>query len=172
MSSSPRRSSPGESIRARLGRLIAIAIAILVGVSFVVGSFVLADSLRKHVRRPVHPDQPGRRPRGPLPVAFGDDSADPSATRSRPASPTSRPGRGRRDDRATAAALRPARRPATASRSRPRARRRSAWPGAATHRCPGWRSRARAGRRAGPTRWPSTRPAPIGRTSRSATRSR
>ena len=36
-----------RSIRARLGRLIAIAIAILVGVSFVVGAFVLADSLRK-----------------------------------------------------------------------------------------------------------------------------
>lgn len=36
-----------RSIRARFGRLIAIAIAILVGVSFVVGSFVLADSLRK-----------------------------------------------------------------------------------------------------------------------------
>jgi putative ABC transport system permease protein len=36
-----------KSIRARIGRLIAIAIAILVGVAFVVGSFVLADSLRK-----------------------------------------------------------------------------------------------------------------------------
>ena len=35
-----------KSIRARFGRLIAISIAILVGVSFVVGSFVLADSLR------------------------------------------------------------------------------------------------------------------------------
>ena len=36
-----------RSIRARFGRLIAISIAILVGVSFVVGAFVLADSLRK-----------------------------------------------------------------------------------------------------------------------------
>jgi putative ABC transport system permease protein len=36
-----------KSIRARIGRLIAIAIAIVVGVSFVVGAFVLADSLRK-----------------------------------------------------------------------------------------------------------------------------
>ena len=36
-----------KSIRARIGRLIAISIAILVGVSFVVGAFVLADSLRK-----------------------------------------------------------------------------------------------------------------------------
>lgn len=35
-----------RSIRARLGRLIAIAIAITAGVSFVVGSFVLADTLR------------------------------------------------------------------------------------------------------------------------------
>ena len=35
-----------RSIRARLGRLIAISIAIILGVSFVVGSFVLADSLR------------------------------------------------------------------------------------------------------------------------------
>jgi putative ABC transport system permease protein len=36
-----------RSIRARIGRLIAVSIAILVGVAFVVGSFVLADSLRK-----------------------------------------------------------------------------------------------------------------------------
>jgi putative ABC transport system permease protein len=35
-----------KSIRARLGRTIAIAVAIVFGVSFVVGSFVLADSLR------------------------------------------------------------------------------------------------------------------------------
>jgi len=35
-----------RSIRARIGRLIAIAIAIILGVSFVVGSFVLADSMR------------------------------------------------------------------------------------------------------------------------------
>lgn len=35
-----------RSIRARFGRLIAIAIAILLGVSFVVGTFVLADSMR------------------------------------------------------------------------------------------------------------------------------
>ena len=35
-----------RSIRARLGRLIAIAIAIMAGVAFVVGSFVLADTLR------------------------------------------------------------------------------------------------------------------------------
>ncbi|MGI9644263.1 MAG: FtsX-like permease family protein, partial [Ilumatobacteraceae bacterium] len=35
-----------KSIRARLGRTIAITVAIMAGVSFVVGSFVLADSLR------------------------------------------------------------------------------------------------------------------------------
>jgi putative ABC transport system permease protein len=35
-----------RSIRARLGRTIAIAIAVMAGVSFVVGSFVVADSLR------------------------------------------------------------------------------------------------------------------------------
>jgi putative ABC transport system permease protein len=36
-----------RSIRARIGRLIAIALAIVLGVSFVVGSFVLADSMRR-----------------------------------------------------------------------------------------------------------------------------
>ena len=35
-----------KSIRARLGRTIAIALMMTAGVSFVVGSFVLADSLR------------------------------------------------------------------------------------------------------------------------------
>jgi len=35
-----------KSLRARLGRTIAIAATVVVGVSFVVGSFVLADSLR------------------------------------------------------------------------------------------------------------------------------
>jgi putative ABC transport system permease protein len=35
------------SLRARLGRMIAISVAILLGVSFVSGTFVLADSLRK-----------------------------------------------------------------------------------------------------------------------------
>src|ERR671913_482803 len=36
-----------KSIRARLGRTIAIAISIVAGVAFVVGSFVLADSLKR-----------------------------------------------------------------------------------------------------------------------------
>ena len=35
-----------KSIRARWGRTLAIGLAITAGVSFVVGSFVLADSLR------------------------------------------------------------------------------------------------------------------------------
>ncbi|MEI2419755.1 hypothetical protein V6O07_05740, partial [Arthrospira platensis SPKY2] len=35
-----------KSLRARIGRTIAIAATIVLGVSFVVGSFVLADSLR------------------------------------------------------------------------------------------------------------------------------
>jgi len=35
-----------KSLRARLGRTIAIGFAIVAGVSFVVGSFVLADSLK------------------------------------------------------------------------------------------------------------------------------
>src|SRR5688572_5996172 len=35
-----------RSMRARIGRLIAISIAIVLGVAFVVGSFVLADSMR------------------------------------------------------------------------------------------------------------------------------
>ena len=36
-----------KSVRARWGRTLAIAAAITAGVSFVVGSFVLADSLRE-----------------------------------------------------------------------------------------------------------------------------
>lgn len=36
-----------RSMRARIGRLIAISFAILIGVAFVVGTFVLADSFRK-----------------------------------------------------------------------------------------------------------------------------
>ena len=94
-----------KSIRARIGRLIAISIAILVGVSFVVGSFVLADSLRQtfddlftqisqnvdlQVRvvgglrrgrrqRPARPD-PGRR----------WPTRSPRSTASRPSSPAQR----------------------------------------------------------------------------------
>ena len=36
-----------KSIRARLGRTIAIVFAVMAGVSFVAGSFVLADSLTR-----------------------------------------------------------------------------------------------------------------------------
>jgi putative ABC transport system permease protein len=46
MSAKPTLLIARKSVRARLGRTIAIAIAITAGVSFVVGSFVLADSLR------------------------------------------------------------------------------------------------------------------------------
>ena len=65
-----------KSIRARFGRLIAISIAILVGVSFVVGSFVLADSLRDtfddlftQISQDVDLEVRSQ-------LAFGDDSAD------------------------------------------------------------------------------------------------
>jgi len=46
MSTSSTATIARKSIRARLGRTIAIALMMTVGVSFVVGSFVLADSLR------------------------------------------------------------------------------------------------------------------------------
>jgi putative ABC transport system permease protein len=46
MSAKPTLLIARKSVRARLGRTIAIAFAITAGVSFVVGSFVLADSLR------------------------------------------------------------------------------------------------------------------------------
>ena len=65
-----------KSIRARFGRLIAISVAILVGVSFVVGSFVLADSLRDtfddlftQISQDVDLEVRSQ-------LAFGDDSAD------------------------------------------------------------------------------------------------
>ena len=47
MSAHPTTLIARKSVRARLGRTIAILLAITAGVSFVVGSFVLADSLRK-----------------------------------------------------------------------------------------------------------------------------
>ena len=147
-----------KSIRARIGRLIAIAIAILVGVSFVVGSFVLADSLRntfddlftqisENVDLEVRSSAGlRRRQRGP---PARPDPGRRSPTRSPRSTAWRRPSR--------CCSATPSSSTRTASRSRRRARRRSAWPGPATRRCPGWRSRARAGRRAGPTRWPSTR---------------
>ena len=101
-----------KSIRARFGRLIAISIAILVGVSFVVGSFVLADSLRQtfddlFTQISQNVDLQVRSS-----VAFGEDNVDvqrdpiPAVAR-RPG----RPGRRRRGDRAAAQPLRPTRRP-------------------------------------------------------------
>ena len=161
-----------RSIRARIGRLIAISIAILVGVAFVVGSFVLADSLRqtsttcsptpsrtstcrsaprspsvKHQRR-----RPGTR--DPVPAELVDTVAavhgvaDADGCCSAPPRSSTR----------------------TARPSPPEGRRRSARRGTAP--TPTTRfacSRARP--RPAPTRWPSTRPPPTARTSRSATRS-
>lgn len=46
MSANPTLLLARRSMRARIGRLIAIGAAIVLGVSFVVGSFVLADSMR------------------------------------------------------------------------------------------------------------------------------
>ena len=162
-----------QSIRARFGRLIAISIAILVGVAFVVGSFVLADSLRKtfddlFTQISENVDLEVRSP-----LAFGDGQ------RRRPA----RPDPGRRSPTRS--------RRSTASRRPSRSLQRYAQlvdqdgeavttQGAPTfgvgldrrrRRCPGWRSRARARPPSGPTRWPSTRRPPTARTSRSATRS-
>jgi putative ABC transport system permease protein len=77
-----------KSIRARLGRTIAIAVAIVVGVSFVVGSFVLADSLRStfdnlfaelnenvdfEVRSEVAFGNGATAERDPVPLALADD---------------------------------------------------------------------------------------------------
>jgi putative ABC transport system permease protein len=76
-----------KSIRARLGRTIAIAVAITASVSFVVGSFVLADSLKAvfdqlfeelsaqvdlQVRSTSETDD-GRTEREPIPVEIADD---------------------------------------------------------------------------------------------------
>lgn len=79
-----------RSVRARLGRLIAIAVAILLGVSFVVGSFVLADTLRAtfdkmfsnitehvdlEVRSSVAFDQTAADQRDPLPATLVEQVA-------------------------------------------------------------------------------------------------
>ena len=93
MSSSATLLLARRSIRARIGRLIAIAIAIVIGVSFVVGSFVLADSLRSGFDKLFtdvnsHTDLEVRTK-----LAFGDtNSTARPATRSRPTWwPPSRP---------------------------------------------------------------------------------
>ncbi len=65
-----------RSIRARIGRLIAIAIAILVGVSFVVGTFVLADSLRKTFDDLFTQISEDVDLQVRASVAFGDDAVD------------------------------------------------------------------------------------------------
>ena len=104
-----------RSIRARFGRLIAISIAILVGVSFVVGSFVLADSLRKTFDDLFTQISQNVDLRVRSSVAFGDD--DVQVQRDPIPAVAAADGRGRRRrrrHRAVAAALRPDRRPATA----------------------------------------------------------
>ena len=149
-----------KSIRFRFGRLIAISVAILVGAPRrrSPSSSPTACATRsttcspRSARTSTSRSAPSWRSATTAPTS--------SASSSRPASPTRSPRSRAFYDRTTAAALRPAGRPGR--RAGLDACRRSAWPGAATHRCPGWRSRARAGHRPGPTRWPSTRPAPIG----------
>jgi putative ABC transport system permease protein len=79
-----------KSIRARLGRTIAIAVAIFAGVSFVVGSFVLADSLRAtftnlfaeinenvdlQVRSSIAFGDDSTAERDPVPLALADEVA-------------------------------------------------------------------------------------------------
>ena len=79
-----------KSLRARLGRTIAIAVAIFAGVSFVVGSFVLADSLRAtftnlfaeinenidlQVRASIAFGDESVAEREPIPLALGDEIA-------------------------------------------------------------------------------------------------
>ena len=77
-----------KSMRARFGpRRSFIGLAILLGVSFVAGSFVLADSLTLDVRQPVQRAQRERRPRGPG-RRSPSTTSKPCATRSRPRSPT------------------------------------------------------------------------------------
>lgn len=76
-----------KSLRARLGRTVFIGLAILLGVSFVAGSFVLADSLRKtfdslfvslnegvdfEVRSTLEVDDPQVQ-RDPVPASLVDD---------------------------------------------------------------------------------------------------
>lgn len=79
-----------KSLRARIGRTIAIAVTIIIGVSFVVGSFVLADSLRAtfedlfrqinagvdlEVRSSVAFDDDATAERDPVPVSLVDEIA-------------------------------------------------------------------------------------------------
>lgn len=80
-----------KSLRARLGRTIAIMVAIFAGVSFVVGSFVLADSLRAtftnlftevnaaidlQVRSTLAVGDASNSPRDPIPAALADEIAE------------------------------------------------------------------------------------------------
>ena len=162
-----------KSIRARIGRLIGISIAIVVGVSFVVGSFVLADSLRNTFDNLFTQITENVDLQVRSAVAFESDAGEIDQRDPIPASLADAGGgrRRRRRHRAAAAAVRPARRQGGRGDHHRRARRRLAWRGPATPRSPGWRSRARACHRSVPTRSPSTRRRPIARTSSSVTRS-
>ena len=161
-----------KSIRARFGRLIAISIAIVVGVSFVVGSFVLADSLRStfsdlftqisanvdlEVRSSVAFEQgEGSQQRDPIPASLADQVAQVEGVAAveplllRYAQLLDQDGE------------------AITTQGAPTLRDRLGRRRLAVR--PGDQGR-RARRRRAPTRWPSTRPRPIARTSSSATRS-
>ena len=143
-STAPHR--PAEHPARVSGALIAISIAILVGVSFVVGSFVLADSLRKTFDDLFTQISRERRPRGPLAGRLRRRRRQPQRDPI-PAALARRPSRGV-DGVAAAepalAALRPdlvdhrtASRGQGAHQGAPDARRRR---GPATSRCPGCRS--------------------------------
>ena len=140
-----------KSIRARIGRLIAISIAILVGVSFVVGSFVLADSLRQTFDDLFTQISQNVDARVRATVAFGEDDVNvqrepiPAVPR-RP----DRPGRGRRRRSSPSSAATPSSSTRTARRSRRRAHRRSASRGPATRSSRASSSRVRARPRPGP----------------------
>ena len=159
-----------KSMRARWGRDVFIGLAIMLGVSFVAGSFVLADSLRGDVRQPVQRAQRERRPRGAGDAHRrqhpGPARPDPGLARRR-----DRGGRRRRHRRAVAA---------TASRQLldkdgdPIQTQGAPALGVSWTRTQ-WHltaSRSRTARhRTVPARWRSTRPPPTSTTTRSATTS-
>ena len=122
-----------KSIRARIGRLIGISIAIVVGVSFVVGSFVLADSLRNTFDNLFTQITENVDLQVRSSVAFESDAGEIDQRDPIPASlaDAGRGRRRRRRHRATAAALRPARRQGGRGDHHRRARRRCgvAWTG-------------------------------------------
>ena len=148
-----------KSMRARWGRDVFIGLAIMLGVSFVAGSFVLADSLSAtfdnlfseltenvdlEVRAALTVDDI-QAVRDPVPASLADDDRSRST--------------GVADRRAVAAAGSPSCSTRTASRSRRKAHRRSACRGPDPAASPASRSRT-ASHPTGPVRWRSTRPPP------------